>query len=97
MRRKGNLPKFQGLEAGLFVEGVEIPVWRVPVPDSTPRVLSHPKQPDLLFHNPSDPEQLEDVSAKHPEVIRRLEDVLRNHMATLGVPPEQFQRLGLSI
>lgn len=74
------------LEAGRFISGLDMPVWRIP---ERRRWGDHP---DLLF-GPDDPAQERDVSRDHPEQVRRLEEILRQHMVDRNVPHELFARL----
>lgn len=83
-----------GLEAGRFLPGVSTPVWRMP--SGAWDVLNlHPPRPDLLYHNPSDPEQERNLAADRPAKVAELEALLRGHMRRLGVPEEQYARLRL--
>lgn len=86
------------LEAGQFIPGVDLPVWRMhkaaqqsPIPADP----SSTRRADLLFHNLTDAAQEHDRAADHPEIVRMLEDVLRKHMQKLEVPAEQYARLRL--
>jgi arylsulfatase A-like enzyme len=82
---------FRNLEAGHFIPGVDMPVWRMRLPPG--HLPQRPPRPDLLFHNPSDPQQETDLAAARPEIVRRMEALLRQHTADLGVPVEQIVRL----
>jgi hypothetical protein len=89
-KRSFNFPQ---ITAGNYIKGVEMPVWRCPV--STPRILSAPRRPDMLFHNPSDPGQLKNVYRENFDVVQRLENKLGAYMESVVAPTEQFHRLGL--
>lgn len=82
------------LQAGRFIPGVDMPVWRM-TRQTGPTMTLEPRRPDLLFHNPTDPAQETNLADQRPEVVAGLERLLRHHMQTLGVPEEQFQRLRL--
>ncbi len=74
------------LEAGRFISGLDMPVWRIP---ERRRWGDHP---DLLF-GPDDPAQERDLASDHPEQVRRLEEILRQHMVDRNVPHELYARL----
>lgn len=94
MQRQHRPFNFPDLEAGRFIPGVDMPVWRRPIPEhlDPPRLGRHE---DLLFHNPSDPGQERNIIAQHPEVVRQLEDNLRAQARAVQAPAEQWQRLRL--
>jgi arylsulfatase A-like enzyme len=92
-KRAKRLFNFPQITAGNYIRDVEMPVWQMPA--SSMRILSSPKRPDLLFHNPSDPEQLKNIYQENPDVVRQLENLLRDQMKSVYAPSEQFQRLGL--
>jgi hypothetical protein len=85
--------EFAGLEAGRFIPGLDMPVWRMPV--STGETEGLPVREDLLFDARSDPGQDRNLAAARPAEIARLEDALRKHAAEVGAPEEQLHRLGL--
>lgn len=82
------------IAAGQFIPGVEMPVWRVPLPADHATRQPTPRD-DLLFHNPSDPAQERDVAAEQPEALNRLHSILSEHAAAIGAPEEQMRRLRL--
>ncbi len=94
-RRQRRPFAYPDLEAGHFIPGIETPVWRMPLPVDYARHHPTPRD-DLLFHNPSDPDQLHNVATAHPEVIAQLEGLLRQQMQRVQAPPEQWLRLGLA-
>ena len=77
-----------GLEAGRFIPGLDMPVWRIP------ESRTWGAHPDMLF-GPDDPEQGRDLAGAHPEQVRRLEEILRTHMLDRQVPQELYARLRL--
>ncbi|MCW5852924.1 MAG: hypothetical protein KIT87_22835 [Anaerolineae bacterium] len=85
---------FPAIEAGQFIPGVEMPVWRVPLPVDyayeQPLALG-----DLLFHNPTDPGQAHSLTAERPDMVRSLASLLREQAQTVGAPEEQMRRLRL--
>ena len=85
---------FPAIEAGQFIPGVEMPVWRVPLPvdyaNEQPLALG-----DLLFHNPTDPAQAHSLTTERPDVVKWLEGLLREQAQTVGAPDEQIRRLRL--
>lgn len=93
-RREERDVAFPDLEAGRFLPGVETPVWRMRRRGFAPKRMTEPR-PDLLFHNPSDPGQERDLSAERPDMVRALEDVLRDHARSVAAPDEQLRRLRL--
>jgi arylsulfatase A-like enzyme len=76
-----------GVEAGRFIPGVEMPVWRIPEPRHWGEVF-----PDQLF-GPDDPAQERDLARAHPAQVKRLEEVLRQHLRDRQAPLEVRQRL----
>lgn len=44
----------------------------------------------------ADPYETENIAGRHPEQVRRLATALRDRLAEVGAPPEQFDRLGLA-
>jgi arylsulfatase A-like enzyme len=77
------------MEAGCFIPGVEMPVWRIPDRRDWGKVHR-----DLLFGS-DDPAQERNLAAEHPEQVRRLEAVLRQHLLDRQAPAELFSRLRL--
>jgi arylsulfatase A-like enzyme len=82
---------FSELISGRFIPGVDMPTWRMTRNASVP----NPPREDLLYHNPSDPQQENNLAPQQGEVIVMLEDRLRAHMQSLHVPEEQYARLRL--
>ncbi|MCZ7545022.1 MAG: sulfatase-like hydrolase/transferase [Anaerolineae bacterium] len=88
-RRRERALTFPDLEAGRFIPGVDMPVWRMPAHSGgLPRA-------DLLFHNPTDPGQERNMAPTQPVVVKQLEGILREHARALAVPEEQLRRLRL--
>jgi hypothetical protein len=86
---------YEGLEAGRFLTGVEMPVWRTPSWQGE-RPTPKPPRPDLLFHTHSDLAQAHDLANERPDMIEQLVGVLREHARTVGAPAEQLARLRLA-
>jgi len=84
---------FPDIVAGRFIRGVDTPVWRITWPQDWAR--DQPPRGDLLFHNPSDPEQERSVAHERRDEVRRLETLLREHAVALGAPDEALARLHL--
>ncbi|MDQ4076763.1 MAG: sulfatase [Chloroflexota bacterium] len=86
--------EFPHLEAGRWIPGISMPVWRVSMRND----WGH-HQPlwigDLLFHNPTDPEQSNNVIEQHPDVVQRLERMVFDHAQAIQAPDEQIRRLRL--
>lgn len=93
MRRKRPL-SYPQLEAGRFLEGVDMPVWRTPAHTGTPP-NPRPRRPDLLFHQPADPGQECSLAEERPDVVEHLANMLRNHAGAVAAPDEQRLRLRL--
>jgi arylsulfatase A-like enzyme len=74
------------MEAGRFIPGVDMPVWRIP------EQRTFGQHPDLLF-GPDDPKQTRDLASEHPAQIKRLEEILRAHLLDRQAPQEVMQRL----
>jgi hypothetical protein len=83
------------IEAGQFIPGLEMPVWRVPLPVDYAAERPPPND-DLLFHTAADPEQLHDLAATRPDQLRRLEELLRERAMAANAPDEQLRRLRIS-
>lgn len=86
---------FPGITAGRHIPGVETPVWRAELPIDHARMRPPPLD-DLLFHNPTDPEQEHDRAAAQPGVVSDLAALMREHALAIGAPREQLLRLGLA-
>lgn len=85
----------QGLEAGHFIPGLDMPVWRVPLPVDY-QATRPPPNDDLLFHTAADPEQAHDLAAAEPARLRMMEELLRERARAAGAPDEQLRRLRVS-
>lgn len=80
------------LDQGLFIPGVEVPQWRVPVK----MVNSQPHSLDsALYHSAVDPEQQEDRYGSDIRERRRMLGLLRELVDAEGAPPEERERLGI--
>jgi arylsulfatase A-like enzyme len=77
------------LQAGRYIPGLDMPVWRVP--ESRDWGVHR----DMLFA-PDDPEQERNVVGEHPEQVVRLEEILREHLVQRQAPGELFARLHLT-
>jgi arylsulfatase A-like enzyme len=88
--RRHTMNDYADLEAGRFIPGVTMPVWKMKRKGETP-----PSREDLLYNNVTDPQQARNVALENPMQLHQLEDVLRHHMTELRVPEEQFARLRL--
>lgn len=66
---------------------------RFPVREDNPSFVP---QPDELYHLPTDPEQNRNVAVEQPHVCERLRAAAGRYMKQIGVPAEQFARLGIS-
>ena len=88
--------KFERLqmEAGDFIPGANMPVWRVTMTEDWARTQPKPWD-DLLFHNLTDPGQNCNQAADYPEVVTRLEAALGTYLRRIQAPAEQWKRLGL--
>jgi arylsulfatase A-like enzyme len=86
---------FPDVESGFFIPGVDSPVWRVPF--SYYRWSDAIKIPrdDLLFNNVLDPGQEVNLAEGYPEVIKEMEDLMRERSKSVGAPEEQLIRLRL--
>ncbi len=93
-QRERRVHDYPAIQAGQFIPGVEMPVWRVPLPVD----YAH-EQPmamgDLLFHNPTDPGQERSLTAERPDRVQWLEGLLREQARAVGAPDEQMRRLRL--
>lgn len=94
LRRHERAFDYPELEAGRFLPGVDMPVWRMPRHGTAPKDMTVPR-PDLLFNNVEDPDQEHDVAESRPDIVRELEDILRQHARAVGAPQEQLDRLRL--
>jgi arylsulfatase A-like enzyme len=85
---------YPAITADRYLPGVDMPVWRVPLPQDyaseQPLALG-----DLLFHNPSDPGQERSLTTERPDVVQQLERLLRDEAMAVGAPDEQLKRLQL--
>jgi hypothetical protein len=61
--------------------GLDMPIWRIP------ESRDWGVHPDMLFA-PDDPGQEHDVASEHPEQVKRLEEILRQHLRERLVPAE---------
>ncbi len=89
-RRRDRELSFPDLEAGRFIPGVDMLVWRMRA-----RALAPSPREDLLFHNPTDPSQERNMAPNQPVVVKQLEGILRDHARALQAPVEQLRRLRL--
>jgi arylsulfatase A-like enzyme len=94
MREFWRRENFEDIEAGHFIPGAEMPVWRMPRDNGEDWDEDQPPG-DLLFHA-DDVQQLVDRAASEPAVVVRLEAILAEHAAAIGAPQEQLTRLRLS-
>lgn len=87
---------YPNIQAGNFLAGVNMPVWRTPTyikPPTNPRT----PRPDLLFHRPSDPCQERNLAEQRPEVVAQLVSIVRGHAEAVAAPAEQHVRLRLLV
>jgi arylsulfatase A-like enzyme len=82
---------YHDLEAGHFIPGLDMPVWKMPLHNFT----TPDPRPDLLYHNPTDPAQEQNLASQRPDRIAALEALLRTHAINIGAPEAQLQRLRL--
>jgi hypothetical protein len=94
MREFWRRDDFAGIEAGHFIPGAGMPVWRM-LKESDEDWDEDQPPGDLLFHA-DDAQQLVDRSATEPAVVARLEAALAGHIIEIGAPDEQLTRLRLS-
>jgi arylsulfatase A-like enzyme len=87
-RREPDAFVVPGLVAGRYIPGVDMPVWRIP------ETRDWGTHPDMLF-GPDDPVQMRDLSTACPEQVRRLEEVLREHLTLRQAPQELYHRYHL--
>lgn len=80
------------IEAGRFIPGLEMPLWRVPLPVDYARERPPPND-DLLFHTAADPKQEQDLAGARPDQLRRLAELLRVRALAANAPAEQLRRL----
>jgi hypothetical protein len=83
------------IAAGQFIPGLEMPVWRVPLPNDYARERPPPND-DLLFHTAADPAQDHDLATTHAAQLRRLEELLRERALAVHAPDEQLRRLRIA-
>jgi hypothetical protein len=94
LKRENRRFQWDEIEGGNFLPGVPYPVWRVLMPEDWAKTQPKPWD-DLLFHTQTDPNQTMDLAITKPEVVKRLEIMLRDHMQSIEAPREQFLRLKL--
>ncbi len=92
--RRSRSQAYPALEAGRFLPGVDMPLWRMPA-QREPTPAPRPPRPDLLFHSADDPAQEHNLAEARPDVVERLTALLREHALTVQAPDEQWLRLGL--
>lgn len=63
---------------------------------SFPVACARGKMPTRLFNVREDPQQLHDRSSENPEMVRRLTLRAAEFLTSVGAPPDQFKRLGLT-
>jgi arylsulfatase A-like enzyme len=90
--RKERPQRYPQLEAGYFLPGVDMPVWKTPTSVHHPRV-PRTARPDLLFNNTVDPDQEQNVALDRADVVSRLATIVQQHTEAMGVPVEQRRRL----
>ncbi len=79
------------IEAGRFIPGVDLPVWRIPW-----KVGGAQSGPSVVYRR-SDPLFAEENRLQtDPGLTRRMRDLLHQVMEDEGTPAEQYVRLGLS-
>ena len=71
-----------------FIPDVNCPVWKMPAQSERPF-------PELLFDRIKDPDQTVNISQDAPDIVAQMKQILKRLMINEGVPPEQFDRLGL--
>ena len=76
---------------GHFIPGVEFPQWKVPVAE-TPLTYEN-----FLFQRRDDPDQTQNLWSREPTERGRMLELLKSLLLAEGVPPEQFDRLGLRV
>jgi hypothetical protein len=81
--------RYPDIEAGHFIHGVDMPMWRTLKRPDRPA----PPRPDLLFHNPSDPDQEYDRAHDRSDIRDHLIKLLRDHALAVHAPEEQRRRL----
>jgi arylsulfatase A-like enzyme len=74
--------------SGKFIEGVDCPVWRIPV-------TSRFDFPSILYRRDDQIFKETNIIDQSPEIADRLRRRLRDQLAVDGCPPEQYDRLGL--
>ncbi len=84
--------RYPKLEAGYFLPGVDMQVWKTPTSVNQPRVPRTPR-PDLLFNNSEDSGQEHNVATERADLVARLTMIVREHMEAVGAPVEQRLRL----
>ena len=86
-RRRPDAFVVPDLEAGRYIPGLDMPVWRVPEGRNW-----GPMHADLLF-GPDDPAQERDLSAERPDRLHAMEEVLAAHLRAVEAPEEIRRRL----
>ena len=76
---------------GYFIPGVGLPQWQVPV---EVKPLS---RENFLFHRSEDPEQRKNLWEWEPNKRSWMLEVTRDLLEREGTPPEQYERLGISV
>lgn len=83
-----------GLELGRFIDGVDYPVFRLPIPAGRPEARTYEHHLDeVLFDFQTDREQEELID--DPDLVMYYRERLRSAMGEAGFPDEHFLRLGL--
>ncbi len=90
--RKERPAMYPQLEAGYFLPGVDMRVWKTPTSVDQPRV-PRTARPDLLFNNASNSMQEHNVAPERADVVSRLALILQKHSEAIGAPVEQRLRL----
>ena len=92
---RGNRPHaYPNLEAGRFLPGIDMPVWRTPSWHGE-RPTPRPPRADILFNNTADPAQEHDLANQRPDMVEQIAHVLRAHAEQIQAPREQRLRLRL--
>ena len=89
-------PKDTAIEHSLYIPGVEMPQWKLPVTLDGPQDRRAMDSEPFLYHRKSDPGQQHDVWNTEIEHRARMELILTEKLKSYGAPPELFGRLGLA-